>query len=129
VKDWTELLPGSWQRNPVVSLVLAPARAVSRAVSTRDKYELGVLEIDDAQVGLQVIHPQLATYIAHVDIFKAHKIPMADREYVGPLVDLPQHLLLDEENVPLLFLRDAYWRPYLNLRRYCAQMTKKNGSS
>lgn len=127
MKRWTDLLPGPFTRNPAVHIVMAPNKAVSKVISTRDKYELGVLELGEKQWGLQVIHPQLATYTAHADIFVANRIPMARPEYVGELLTIPQHLLVEDEYIPLVFIRDAMWRPYLNLRKYAAQITKRKG--
>lgn len=127
MKRWTDLLPGPFARNPHVGVVLAPTAAVSKVISTRDKYELGVLEHEGNTFGLQVIHPQLATYVAHEDAFKAHRIRMAPTVYVGELAKVPQEYLLEEEYVPLVFIRDAMWRPYLHLRRYVSGITKKKG--
>lgn len=127
MKRWIDLLPAPFNRNPQVGVVMAPLTATSRAIS-RDRYELGVLEVGERVFGLQVLQPQLATYIAHEDVFRANKIPMAKPEYVGELLTIPQDMLIEEDHVPLVFIRDAMWRPFLHLRRFAHQLTKrKNG--
>lgn len=127
MKRWIDLLPAPFNRNPEVVVINGPKGAVSKTISTRERYELGVLEYEDKLAGLQVIHPQLATYAAHEDVFRTNSIPMAPPSYIGELLTLPQNILLDEERVPLVFIRDAMYRPYLNLRGYAARLTKRKG--
>jgi hypothetical protein len=128
VKSWIELLPAPFHRNPQVAVIMAPLSAGTRIITTRDKYELGVLELEDGkQLGLQVVHPQLATLGAHMDVFSLMKIPMAEPAYVGLVEDIPNSLLMEEERTPFLLLPDAMYRPYFHLRRYVAGITKAKG--
>lgn len=128
MKRWIDVLPSPFNRNPGVVVVMAPTTASSRVISTKDKYELGVLEIAGRQLGLQVVYPQLATYPSHEDIFRAARIQMARPAYVGELLAIPQRLLIDEET-PLVFIRDAMWRPYLHLRRYVTGLAKDKNAN
>ena len=135
MRNWTEVLPDQWRGNPGVILVTAPRDAKSKVMVLKSGEMLGVLQQEAPHVGrvlhgLQVIYPELATYPAHQDFFDKVHIPMLPPRYIGPLLELPQNLLTTDL-VPLLFLRDAMYTPYLDVISYMKKLLpdhEKNAS-
>lgn len=117
---WCELLPSPWDQDPYVVVVLSPLDA--KACTVRQKgggYSLGCLEFASGRIrGIQVLEPKLASYPAHSDVFDLCRVQMLDPHYVGKLSGLPDELTANDF-APIILMRDAMWRPGLNLRQYC----------
>lgn len=119
---WTEVLPEVWQGNPDVVVVTAPVGAKSRVMIKRNGTMFGVLEqtIEGRGVihtGIQVIAPELKSYVAHEDLFSKSGLFMLPPRYIGPLADVSSGLLCGDL-APLLLLRDNMGFPYLDLVSY-----------
>lgn len=116
---WLEQLPGIYSRNPKVAVVMAPVSWTTRLASTKDgKYELGFLiSPGGTYLGLQVVDTRLDSYIEHVAVFREYGFSMASPEYIGPLADIPNRLLLDADRSPLAFCHRSMWRNYVDLKR------------
>ena len=121
---WWKLLPQPYDKNPNVVLSVVPTSAVSR-VRKLGKYELGIMECTNGKVfGLQVLDRSLHLYGQHQDVFDEAGIEMVQPQHIGLVSEIKQDLLV-KDLVPLVFLRDSMWHPYLNLRHYFYRVTKR----
>ena len=129
-KFWWELLPAPFNKNPNVLLVMAPTGTKVHELETSHGQRIMCLEVGDTKRGLNVLSPKLKTVPEHLAVFDSVGVDMMDPVYVGKLNDLPQEWLLKDELIPLLFVRDEMYRPFLQLRSHMKTLSKeKNGSN
>lgn len=117
-KDWYSVLPEEFQNDPYVLVVMVPRGSRSYIKVSPDGFRVGLLETPRGARGLQVVGGG-GNYVDHMEVIaRAYRVQMAEREYVGRLSRMPDKLLLDDTMMPLVFLRDEFGKPYLNLKHY-----------
>ena len=116
-RSWLELLPEPWRDNPDVVVVMAPVTARSCISEKTDgSATFGTLKIGNRIFGLQVLDPKVPSYAETEQRFAAEEVNMLPPAYIGKLHDIPQRLLINDDRMPLCFMAEAMWRPYLNIR-------------
>jgi hypothetical protein len=116
-KPWYSLLPDEFENDPFVLVVMVPKGSRSY-IKMANGMRIGLLETPRGARGLQVLGGG-GGYMDHLEIIeRVCKVPMAQREYVGRLSRMPERLTLDNDLMPLVFLRDEFGKPYLNLKHY-----------
>jgi hypothetical protein len=124
-KQWYSLLPEDFRDDPYVLVVMVPKGSRSYIKVTPDNFRVGLLETPRGARGLQVVGGG-GNYVDHMEVIeRAYRVPMAERAYVGKLSRMPDKLTLDDELMPLIFLRDKFGQPYLNLKHYLFNLTLK----
>lgn len=126
-RNWWEILPQPYNANPEVFVVMAPVSwSLTIAQTKDDKYQFGVLISPQRTVrGLQVIDPDVDTYLDHTEIFREYEVTPADVAWVGRIADVPDRLLNNLDLDPLCFQTRNTWRNYLSLRRCWTQAELK----
>ncbi len=122
-KPWMAVLPEEFRDNPNVIVVCVPRRSQTRIGATPDGYRVGLLETKKGVRGLQILGAG-GNYVDHQTLIEdQYRIPMADYQYAGALSRLPDKLLLNDE-LPLIFLRERFGEPYLNLKQFLYHVSK-----
>lgn len=74
--------------------------------------------------GIQVFDPKLSDWNEHARIIEGYGFTMIKPVAVCRVSEIADWILHDPDRVPMLLLRDAPWRPHLNLKRHMWRLTK-----
>lgn len=116
---WTEVLPGSFRDDPVVVAVTAHHDSYFRTGVSRDgERRFQLIEDNEGELrGLRVMD-DVGEYLNHVMAFREAGTRPCTPEYLGPLSDLPDELLSNEDRSVIVMLHDAPHRALLNVTAF-----------
>ncbi len=119
LKCWTKALPGVYATDPFVVVAMLPEESEVYVAEQKNGTQLGIAKYRGITTGLQVMGDQkLNMWIEHEAVFADYGVEMARPFHIGRISTIPDGLLMHSDLTPIVFFRDAMWRPFWSLRAY-----------
>lgn len=136
-RAWTDFLPGPYDTNPLVVVVMVPneAKLVVRECSEGPfkGVRMATMQIPESEsreakeIPLAFCQKDYGNYFQQRKMMTEMGGNFAPPAHIGLIQDMPQKLTMSADFYPLLFLRDAPHEIALDLRASAQNITKQGG--